>query len=105
MKINSATLGEASAIASQIETLQAQLDGFNSQAQEVSKQLAPLQSKFQSIIGSMSAGKVSKCAKTGKTGRKFSPEQKAAISAGLRAKWAARKAAVATATVATPTVS
>ena len=102
MKINSATLGEASAIASQIETLQAQLDGFNSQAQEVSKQLTPLQTKFQTIIGSMSSGKVSKCAKSGK---RFSPEQRAAISAGLKAKWAERKAAKAAAAVATPTVS
>ena len=102
MKINSATLGEASAIASQIETLQAQLDGFNSQAQEVSKQLTPLQTKFQTIIGSMSSDKVSKCAKSGK---RFSPEQRAAISAGLEAKWAERKAAKAAAAVATPTVS
>ena len=93
MKINSATLGEASALASQIETLQAQLDGFNSQAQEVSKQLTPLQTKFQTIIGSMSSGK------------QFSPEQRAAISAGLKAKWAERKAAKAAAAVATPTVS
>lgn len=102
MKINSATLGEASALASQIETLQAQLDGFNSQAQEVSKQLTPLQTKFQTIIGSMSSDKVSKCAKSGK---RFSPEQRAAISAGLKAKWAERKAAKAAAAVATPTVS
>ena len=97
MKINSATLGEASALASQIETLQAQLDGFNSQAQEVSKQLTPLQTKFQTIIGSMSSDKVSK------SGKRFSPEQRAAISAGLKAKWAERKAAKAA--VATPTVS
>ena len=105
MKINSATLGEASALASQIETLQAQLDGFNSQAQEVSKQLAPLQSKFQSIIGSMSAGKSDKVSKCAKSGKRFSPEQRAAISAGLKAKWAERKAAKAAAAVATPTVS
>lgn len=91
MKINSANLAEASTLAAQIETLQAQLDEFNGKAQEVSKQLAPLQTKFQNLIGSISSVKVAKCAKSGRG--KFTPEQKAKISAGLKAKWAERKAA------------
>lgn len=102
VKINSASLAEASTLASQIETLQAQLDGFNTQAQDVSKQLVPLQSRFNSLIGSLSPNhKVSKSTR----GRgKFTPEQRAAISAGLKAKWAERKAAKAAAIAGVDTV-
>lgn len=101
MKINSASLAEASTLAGQIEALQGQLDELNGKSQDVSKQLSPLQTRFQNLMGSMSGkAKVSKCSRRGK----FSPEQRAAISAGLKAKWAERKAAKAAATDTAPAV-
>lgn len=101
MKINSASLAEASTLASQIEALQGQLDELNSQVASATKQLVPLQSRFQSILGSMSSKgvKVSKCSRKG---GKFTPEQRAAISAGLKAKWAERKAVKTTQPAADP---
>ena len=97
MKINSASLAEASTLAGQIETLQAQLDECNTKAQGISKEIAPLQSRFQSLVGSLSGGKGAKVSKCSRKGSRFSPEQRAAISAGLKAKWAERKAAKANA--------
>lgn len=93
MKINSASLAEASTLASQIEALQGTLDELNGKVADATKQLVPLQSRFQSIIGSMSGGKGVRVSKCSRKGGKFTPEQRAAISAGLKAKWAERKAA------------
>lgn len=92
MKINSASLAEASTLASQIEALQGQLDELNGKASEVSKQLVPLQSKFQNIVGAL-GGRTSRVSKCSRKGSRFTPEQRAKISEGLKAKWAARKAA------------
>jgi hypothetical protein len=91
MKINSVSLAEASTLASEIEALQGKLDMLNGQASDVSKQLEPLQVRFQKLVGSMTGkgGKVVRCARRSK----ITPEQRAAISAGLKAKWAERKAA------------
>jgi TolA-binding protein len=98
MKINSASLAEASTLASQIEALQGQLDELNGKVADTTKQLVPLQSRFQSLIGGLSGGKGGKTVKCARKGSRFSPEQRAAISAGLKAKWAERKAAKAAAT-------
>lgn len=104
MKINSASLAEASTLASQIEALQGTLDELNGKVADTAKQLAPLQSRFQSLIGSMSGGKGVKVSKCSRKGSRFTPEQRAKISEGLKAKWAARKAAAASAP-AVPTAS
>jgi hypothetical protein len=96
MKINSANLAEAATLAGNIETLQVRLDELNGQVLDVTKQLAPLQNRFQNLIGSLSGGKGTRVSKCSRKGSRFTPEQKAAISAGLKAKWAERKAAKAT---------
>lgn len=96
LKINSATLNEASGLAGQIETLQTQLADLTNQSAGIEKQIAPLVAQYNKLIGNLAPGKVSKFSKGGKRG-KFTPEQRAAISAGLKAKWAQRKAAAAAA--------
>jgi phage shock protein A len=94
MKINSAALTEAATLANQIESLQAQLEEFNTKSTEVGKQLTPLVSQYNKLVGSLSMTKGVKVAKSSRKGsRHVSPEQKAKISAGLKAKWAERKAA------------
>lgn len=101
MKITSASLTEAATLVSQIEALNAKRDELTGQVADVDKQLSPLQSKFNSIVGSLSGGKGMRTVKCGRKGAKFTPEQCAKISEGLKARWAARKAAATAAVPAT----
>lgn len=81
-----ATLQRATALAESIEQKQAELTALLS----------------GQTVTSRGRKSVSKCSRGG---GKRTPEQRAAISAGLKAKWVARKAAVATASPAPSTAS
>jgi hypothetical protein len=98
MKINSAILTEAASLSTQIEALQSRRDELTGQVAELDKQMGPLQSKFNSIVGSIN-GKGSRTVKCSRKGSRFTPEQRAKISEGLRAKWAERKAAAISPTI------
>jgi predicted nucleic acid-binding Zn-ribbon protein len=98
MKMTAETLTRAATLAGQIEALETELTTVTNKANELSKQISPLQTELSKLVGSTSVSR--KACKRGvkKTSRRFTPEQRAAISAGLRAKWAERKAAKAATT-------
>ena len=92
MKINSSSLTEAATLANEIEALQTRRDELAGQLSKLDGEIAPLTTKFQRLIGGLGGNKTGRTVKCRRS-RTFSAEQKAKISAGLKAKWAERKAA------------
>lgn len=92
MNITSTQLAQAAKLAENIEALTTALSTAEARVSELNAELSPLQSEYNAIMGT--TGRKA-CTSTGT--RKFSDEQRARISAGLKAKWAERKAKAATA--------
>jgi hypothetical protein len=95
MNVTSTTLARAATLAGQIEALRNELNSvvstMNAKVDELNQQIAPLETELNGLIAFPTADKPA----YKNTGRQFTDEQKARISAGLKAKWAERKAAAA----------
>jgi hypothetical protein len=88
--LSATQLERAATLTKQVETLGTELTKAQSVVDGLNQKINPLREELDSIMG-YKAFKA-----PGGTGR-FTPEQRAKISAGLKAKWAERKAAAATA--------
>ena len=97
--VSPSQLREAATMQEQIETISGKvstLDAeFHAQRETLTKELGSLTSQYNAIFGIVSGEKSGSG-----TGRKFSAEIRAKISAGQKAKWAERKALAAAASVA-----
>ena len=97
--VNPSQLREAATMQEQIETINGKvstLDAeFHAQRETLTKELDSLTSQYNAIFGIVSGEKSG-------TGRKFSAEVRAKISAGQKAKWAERKALAAAPAAETP---
>ena len=82
--ISATKLERAAALTKQIESLRGDLDKAQEVANGLSGQLAPLQKELDDIMGY-------KAVKA--PGTRFTPEQRAKISAGLTASWARKRQA------------
>lgn len=88
--ISSTSLARAATLAGNLEVLRAELTTVQSKADDLRKQIEPLETELNNIMGTVP--KACKRADGTEPTRHFSAEQKARISAGLKASWERRKA-------------
>lgn len=87
--ISATSLARAAVLAASIENLNTKLTDARASVTALETELQPVQSEYNEIMGTPPR-KYTRA--DGSTGR-FTDEQRAKISAGLKAKWAERKAA------------
>lgn len=100
--ISAENLAKASSLAANIETLSLKLTEARAVVTELEGQVNPLQNEYDTLMGIDRTKAATRA--DGSTGR-FNEAHRAAIAAGVKAAWAARKAKAAGATnvTATPT--
>jgi hypothetical protein len=88
VNMNAETLTRAATLATQIEALTVELTTATTKVDELTGKINPLQTELNTLVGTPRKA----CKVIGGTGRHFSAEVRAKISAGQKARWAARKA-------------